>query len=391
MEAYLEANWPPSDVKQDRNVSNLLRNAVSRLSKEVEEKIPQLLSQTSTAAKDEQESSSDTISLEWIRSLFQNTASEVSLVDAYTRQVLDIAMVNDESQQQASLFELFGESRIESMMELAPKLPMIKVCYDRLVTELGLPASTTPALIAETYIDPVEAERERLRQEALDANHIADMMQAEYEQLVSISGHATHVAISKKTEKEARKTMEKTRKRARQAQKRAEEAGAIVLEEDMVNLSHAATFGPGGVPLHASARESVMSELLPAGSRQAHDQKGLPTGAEHIQEGDMEKVIVPATSRDEASLHERFKISDIMDPVFAQAFAGTTSLNPMQSTVFETAFHNRDNMLVCAPTGAGKYPGLSLHLVFSLQVIRKNKCSHANCCVTLQRRRAVGK
>ena len=42
-------------------------------------------------------------------------------------------------------------------------------------------------------------------------------------------------------------------------------------------------------------------------------------------------------------------------PQFAQlAFGGVQSLNQLQSAVVETALHSNENMLVCAPTGAGK-------------------------------------
>lgn len=36
------------------------------------------------------------------------------------------------------------------------------------------------------------------------------------------------------------------------------------------------------------------------------------------------------------------------------AFGGVTALNTIQTKVFETAFHSNQNMLICAPTGAGK-------------------------------------
>jgi activating signal cointegrator complex subunit 3 len=36
------------------------------------------------------------------------------------------------------------------------------------------------------------------------------------------------------------------------------------------------------------------------------------------------------------------------------AFQGVTSLNRVQSRIFPTAFRSNENMLVCAPTGAGK-------------------------------------
>jgi activating signal cointegrator complex subunit 3 len=36
------------------------------------------------------------------------------------------------------------------------------------------------------------------------------------------------------------------------------------------------------------------------------------------------------------------------------AFRGYTALNRIQSLVFETAYRTNENMLICAPTGAGK-------------------------------------
>lgn len=42
-------------------------------------------------------------------------------------------------------------------------------------------------------------------------------------------------------------------------------------------------------------------------------------------------------------------------PAWARlAFQGVTSLNRVQSRIFPTAFRSNENMLVCAPTGAGK-------------------------------------
>ena len=36
------------------------------------------------------------------------------------------------------------------------------------------------------------------------------------------------------------------------------------------------------------------------------------------------------------------------------AFAGPELLNRIQSTVYTQAYHSRVNLLICAPTGAGK-------------------------------------
>lgn len=47
-------------------------------------------------------------------------------------------------------------------------------------------------------------------------------------------------------------------------------------------------------------------------------------------------------------------IADNLDEVGKVAFAGCARLNPMQSIVFETAYRTNKNMLIAAPTGAGK-------------------------------------
>ena len=50
------------------------------------------------------------------------------------------------------------------------------------------------------------------------------------------------------------------------------------------------------------------------------------------------------------------KLVKIVDlPLWAQkSFAGLEYLNTLQSRVFEAAFNKDENMLICAPTGAGK-------------------------------------
>lgn len=43
-----------------------------------------------------------------------------------------------------------------------------------------------------------------------------------------------------------------------------------------------------------------------------------------------------------------------LDEWAQQAFRGYRSLNRIQSRIFQTAYHSNENILVCAPTGAGK-------------------------------------
>ena len=45
---------------------------------------------------------------------------------------------------------------------------------------------------------------------------------------------------------------------------------------------------------------------------------------------------------------------DVLDEWAKSAFPGVKRLNKLQSALFEVAFKTNENMLVCAPTGAGK-------------------------------------
>lgn len=47
------------------------------------------------------------------------------------------------------------------------------------------------------------------------------------------------------------------------------------------------------------------------------------------------------------------RISEHIDPIFGNCFE-SEYLNEIQSLVFDQAYNGNDNMLVCAPTGAGK-------------------------------------
>jgi activating signal cointegrator complex subunit 3 len=80
----------------------------------------------------------------------------------------------------------------------------------------------------------------------------------------------------------------------------------------------------------------------------------LPAGTVRKEYAAYDDVLVPPPVRD--SLPEE-KLVDIESnfPDFAKlVFRGVKRLNRIQSAVFETAFKSNENMLICAPTGAGK-------------------------------------
>ncbi|KAI8020830.1 DExH-box ATP-dependent RNA helicase DExH12 [Camellia lanceoleosa] len=80
----------------------------------------------------------------------------------------------------------------------------------------------------------------------------------------------------------------------------------------------------------------------------------LPLGSYRNHKKGYEEVHVPALKpKPLASGEELIKISDMPD--WAQpAFKGMNQLNRVQSKVYETALFTAENILLCAPTGAGK-------------------------------------
>lgn len=64
--------------------------------------------------------------------------------------------------------------------------------------------------------------------------------------------------------------------------------------------------------------------------------------------------------------HEPVMISSL-DDIGQMAFNGITSLNRVQSIVFNAAYHTNENLLICAPTGAGKTNVAMLTVVHQLK------------------------
>ncbi|KAI9907622.1 hypothetical protein PsorP6_002761 [Peronosclerospora sorghi] len=81
----------------------------------------------------------------------------------------------------------------------------------------------------------------------------------------------------------------------------------------------------------------------------------LPEGTWRAQKKGYEEIHVPAVRTKMAVAEERARIKISTLPKWAQsAFNGMDSLNRVQSKMFSAAFETSENLLLCAPTGAGK-------------------------------------
>jgi pre-mRNA-splicing helicase BRR2 len=80
----------------------------------------------------------------------------------------------------------------------------------------------------------------------------------------------------------------------------------------------------------------------------------LPDGSFKKTQKGWEEIHIPAAKVKPMGSHERLiPITELPD--WAQTgFKGAKSLNRLQSAVYSSAFHSDENLLICAPTGAGK-------------------------------------
>lgn len=158
-----------------------------------------------------------------------------------------------------------------------------------------------------------------------------------------------------------------TRASAKERQKNLEKS--IRDEAKRLLSNDAAAAGADGTRDRRAAERDMESGWL-KGQRQLLDLEGLsfkqgglfmankkcelPTGSFRTPHKGYEEVHVPALKAKPYETGEKIvKISDMPDWA-RQAFEGMAQLNRVQSRVYDTALFKPDNILLCAPTGAGK-------------------------------------
>jgi Rad3-related DNA helicase len=313
----------------------------------------------------------------------------------------------DESKMQSSLFELFGEGEqnIEALFEVMGRtVDIVKfVTPDMLhavakskgendtsasaaagAAAVTMASSSTPSMMAATTDH--ENKLQQLRSEAYAAVDVASALRPEQNNNDTLQNNnisrGTH-SVTRTSDKEAEKTYKRAMKQAATAIKKARDAGALtesdelilqlnpannntaaLMEQMMLRNEEAMLYSSNGDHVRGldgmtpQQIEYMKRSLLPEGTREYNDShnRGLPRGSiREIKEG-YEKVIIPAPIIDKSTARLRINLDEVMGSESDErmAFEGCDTLNPMQSAVFETAYNTRENLLICAPTGAGK-------------------------------------
>lgn len=107
----------------------------------------------------------------------------------------------------------------------------------------------------------------------------------------------------------------------------------------------------------ASTQEHLQhwnDDLLPEGTLVYHEKRGLPAGAEKVVGPGFEEVYIPAATNKPINPPSGLISITHLEPWAQLAFGGMKTLNTIQSIVFAAAYNTSQNMLICAPTGAGK-------------------------------------
>ena len=105
-----------------------------------------------------------------------------------------------------------------------------------------------------------------------------------------------------------------------------------------------------------------MAEVQRSASFIANVKLYLPVGCQRKEHKTYEEVTIPPVKRSNDNPYIK-KVDDVGEPPVLiksldtwcqKAFDGTKKLNKIQSVVFDSAYNTNQNLLICAPTGAGK-------------------------------------
>ncbi|KAG5637451.1 hypothetical protein H0H81_004468 [Sphagnurus paluster] len=101
----------------------------------------------------------------------------------------------------------------------------------------------------------------------------------------------------------------------------------------------------------------------------------LPIGTVRNMYEEYEEVIIPPAKTVPPKPSERLLPVHELDTLARECFPGYRSLNRIQSIVYPTAYGSNENLLICAPTGAGK---TDVAMLTILRVIDQHRSSSLN-------------
>ncbi|KAF8897419.1 Sec63 Brl domain-containing protein [Infundibulicybe gibba] len=117
---------------------------------------------------------------------------------------------------------------------------------------------------------------------------------------------------------------------------------------------------PAGAAVEALPHVYTSSSIVQGTVRQMHEE--------------FEEVILPPAKSVPPRLNERLIPVPELDVLAKGCFPGYSTLNRIQSIVYPTAYHSNENLLICAPTGAGK---TDVAMLTILRVLNQHRLKYA--------------
>ncbi|CDY47017.1 BnaC02g42020D [Brassica napus] len=181
------------------------------------------------------------------------------------------------------------------------------------------------------------------RKEIVDAIHHGQMVLKSDKTASNTQTRMPTYGTQVTVQTESAKQIEKLRRKEEKKNKRSAELG-LESEISEANFSYL---------LEASEKNSGFDDLIGSGEANALA-FALPQGTVRKHLKGYEEVFIPPTPTAQLKPGEKLiEIKELDD--FAQAaFHGYKTLNRIQSRIFQTVYNTNENILVCAPTGAGK-------------------------------------
>nr|CAH0109762.1 unnamed protein product [Daphnia galeata] len=123
----------------------------------------------------------------------------------------------------------------------------------------------------------------------------------------------------------------------------------LVMASTLPIMKHSASRAIKYPNVYDSIAEAKQSSSFVGGKKMA-----LPESAVRTNTSKYEEINIPLTEPAPTEVGNHLIPIASLDEISRKAFGNCKNLNKIQSVVFETAYRTNENMLICAPTGAGK-------------------------------------
>ncbi|CAK9163513.1 unnamed protein product [Ilex paraguariensis] len=183
------------------------------------------------------------------------------------------------------------------------------------------------------------------RKELLDAIHHGMLVLKSDKMSTSVQSRMPSYGTQVTVQTESERQIDKLRRKEERRHRRGTDHG---VENELYAMSFSSL-------LQASENKSPFDDLIGRGEG-PHSlvATALPQGTVRKHYKGYEEVIIPPTPTAPMKPGEKLIEIKELDDFAEAAFRGYKSLNRIQSRIFQTTYNSNENILVCAPTGAGK-------------------------------------